>query len=83
MAVTFGFGFLVLATTLLVVIIKTWAANARAKAEIARDDAFRKLAESYDSLLQRTAVSQRSTSEELVQIRAKVEAMEHLMRTVE
>lgn len=83
LAVTFGFGVLVLGTILIVVVIRTLAANTQAKAAAARDDAFRMLAESYDALLQRTTVAQQANTEQLAQIRTRVESMEHLMRTVE
>lgn len=80
--VTFGFGFLVLMTILIVVGVRTWASNKQAAAALARDDAFRKLAESYDSLLQRTAVAQQATAADLAELRGSVTQMEKLMREV-
>jgi hypothetical protein len=82
-AVTFGFGVLALGTIVLIVVIRTLASFSQARAAAARDDAFRKLAESYDSMLQRVTVAQQSTAQDMAEVRRKVEAMENLMRSVE
>lgn len=81
-ATTTIFCVMALLTILVVVVIRTMAANNRARAEIARDDAFRKLAESYDSLLQRSTVAGQNTAAELVELRTRVDSMERLMREV-
>lgn len=66
LAATTIFCVMALLTILIVVVIRTMAANNRARVEIARDDAFRKLAESYDSLLQRSTVAARVGQPQLV-----------------
>ncbi|MDQ3646565.1 MAG: hypothetical protein M3345_06470 [Actinomycetota bacterium] len=82
-AVAFGLGVLVLTTIVVVVVIKAWARHTEVKAEVARDEAFRKLAESYDSLLHRTAAAQQAANEELTRIGAGVETMTQLLRAAE
>lgn len=82
-ALTFGFGGLVLSTILIMLVVRTWAGNHRARAEIARDDAFRKLAESYVGLLQKSTAANEASATELRELRAKVDGMERLLREVE
>ena len=72
--------FLLLGVILLVVWqgFVTW----RARASIARDDAYRKLAEQFSVAQQRTAEEQQKISDDLGDLRARVAAIEKLLREV-
>jgi len=72
----FTLGILALATIIIVVSIWQFAANERAKASIAREEAYRKLAEE-------TAKTQTEIAEALKEIRPKITEIEKLLREVE
>ena len=56
----------------------TW----RARASLARDDAYRKLAEQFAAEQRRAAEDQQKISEDLGDLRARVAAIEKLLREV-
>jgi len=72
----FTLGVLALATIIIVVSIWQFAANERAKASIAREEAYRKLAEE-------SAKAQTEIVEALKEIRPKIAEIEKLLREVE
>jgi hypothetical protein len=73
---TFVLGLLTLATIIIVVFIWQFAANERAKASIAREEAYRKLVE--ESLKTQTEIA-----DALKEMRPKLAAVEKLLREVE
>lgn len=81
--ITFGMGFLVLLTIVVVVVIRAVTRTKVANAALTRDDAYRKLAENYDAHLSRTAAAERDIRDELASIRARIEAIESLLRSVD
>ena len=72
----FVLGLLALATIIIVVSIWQFAANERAKASIAREEAYRKLAEE-------AVKTQTEIAEALKEIRPQLAAIEKLLREVE
>ncbi|MGH3327509.1 MAG: hypothetical protein ACRDPT_06905 [Streptomycetales bacterium] len=83
MAITFGFGFFVLGTVILVVIIRQLAENSRHKAALARDRAYQTIAESYDSLARNQAENQERIAGEIAGLSARLAAVERLLREIE
>ncbi|GGJ83793.1 hypothetical protein GCM10010123_11860 [Pilimelia anulata] len=83
MGISFGLGFLILVTIIVVVCIRAFVSTKQASAALARDDAYRKLAENYDAHLTRAATNERDMRDELAFIRGRVEAMEQLLRSVD
>ncbi|GGK19304.1 hypothetical protein GCM10010124_09880 [Pilimelia terevasa] len=83
MGIGFGLGFLVLLTIVLVVSIRAFTQTKQASAALARDDAYRRLAEQYDAHLTRAATAERDMRDELAFIRSRVEAVETLLRSVD
>ena len=79
----FGFGFLVLVTIVLVVILFQGGAFARAR--IARREKAQEqaLLEKYETLATRTAEDQKTASVELTAIRERLDAIETMLREVE
>jgi cell division protein FtsB len=73
---TFVLGLLTLATIIIVVSIWQFAANERAKASIAREEAYRKLAEE-------SAKTQAEIAQALKEMRPQLAAIEKLLRQVE
>ena len=61
---------------------KTWQTRIMANAELARDDAYRTLAERAAAAQQATAEEQRKIAAELAELRARVGAIEQLLREV-
>lgn len=78
----FGFGFLVLVTIVLVVILFQGGAFARAR--IARREKAQEqaLVEKYEALADRSAKHQEATSAELTTIRERLDAIETMLREV-
>lgn len=72
----FAFGIMLLLTVIVTVVIWQLFATRRAHAALARDDAYRKLAE-------RATEAQQKTSEDLSDLRQRVERIEKLLSEVE
>lgn len=72
----FAFGLITLITLILVVVIWQLFATRRAHAVLARDEAYRKLTEAVTEAQQRT-------SEDLADIRQRVERIEQVLKEVE
>lgn len=85
-----GMGFilviLTLITILAVVVIshafKTQQAKAISKAEIARDEAYRKLAEEAVKIQQQMTEEQQRMSKDLSEIKKRIDAIEKMLREV-
>jgi hypothetical protein len=65
-----------------VVVVWQWFATRRARASVAREEAYRKLAEQAIAVQQRTAEEQQKISEDLGELRTRVSAIEKLLREV-
>lgn len=81
--VAFGMGCLILATIVLVVVIRQVSENRRAKMLVAREEAYRALAERYDALQADTSSQQARTVAELEGLRERLTAIEGLLRSVD
>ena len=71
-----------LITILIVVVVWQGFATWRARASVAREEAYRKLAEKSTVAQQRTAEEQQKISEDLGDLRARVATTEKLLRDV-
>lgn len=78
----FVLGLFTLITVLIVVVVWQWFATRRARASVAREEAYRKLAEQSIAAQQSTAEEQQKISENLGELRARVSAIEKLLREV-
>ena len=78
----FVLGLLALITVLIVVFIWQVFATSRARASAAREEAYQKLAERSVEAQERTAGEQQKISEDLSDLRARVAAIEKLLREV-
>ena len=87
LGIGFVFGILVLIVILLVVLMKqvykTKHIQIASEAELSRDTAYRKLAESSCQLQREIKEGQDKLAAELVQLRTRVAAIEKLLREVE
>ncbi|HYJ69503.1 MAG TPA: hypothetical protein VEX15_17760 [Nocardioidaceae bacterium] len=79
----FGFGFLVLVTIILLVILHQWGAFARARVARREQAEDRTLISKYESLADQSAEHQKVTGSELTTIRERLDAIETLLREVE
>lgn len=79
----FGLGFFILGTIILVVVIKQFGESRRAKMLVAREEAYRQLAERYDALQAEAVTHQRQTLDELRALAARTASIEQLLRTVD
>lgn len=71
-----------LITVLIVVVVWQGFATWRARASVAREEAYRKLAEQSAAAQQRTAEEEQKISEDLGDLRARVATIEKLLRDV-
>lgn len=78
----FVLGLLALITVLIVVFIWQVFATSRARASAAREEAYQKLAERSVEAQERTDREQQKISEDLSDLRARVAAIEKLLREV-
>ncbi len=78
----FVLGLLALITVLIVVFIWQIFATSRARASAAREEAYQKLADRSVEAQERTAGEQQKISEDLGDLRARVAAIEKLLREV-
>ena len=69
-----------LITVLIAVVVWQGFATWRARASVAREEAYRKLAEQSSAAQRRTAEEQQKISEDLGDLRAQVAAIEKLLR---
>ena len=69
-----------LITFLIVVVVWQGFATWRARASVAREEAYRKLAEQSTAAQRRTAEEQQKISEDLGDLRAQIAAIEKLLR---
>jgi len=69
-----------LITFLIVVVVWQGFATWRARASVAREEAYRKLAEQSSAAQRRTAEEQQKISEDLGDLRAQIAAIEKLLR---
>ncbi len=81
--VGFGLGFLILGTIILIVVIRQFGESRRAKMLVAREEAYRQLAERYDALQAEAAATQRQTLDELRALNQRTSSIETLLRSVE
>ena len=72
----------VLITLIIVVVLWQGFATYRARATIAREEAYRKLAEQATSAIQKTAEDQQKIAEGVDELRARVAAIEKMLRDV-
>lgn len=72
----FAFGLILLMTAIIIVVIWQIFATRRAHAVIARDEAYRKLAE-------QVAKTQQRTAEDLADMRERLERIERVLKEVE
>ena len=72
-----------LITVLIVVLVWQAFATWRARASVAREEAYQKLAERSTAAQERTAEEQQKISEGLVELRTRVNNIEKLLREVE
>jgi Tfp pilus assembly protein PilO len=72
----FAFGLMLLITVILVVVIWQLFATRRAHAALARDEAYRKLAE-------QAVETQQKTAEDLADLRERIERIENVLKEVE
>jgi len=82
-ALGFGMGVLVLATILIVVVLREIGSSKRARAEVAREQEYKKLAERYDTFTASTATNQERHATEMAEVRRRLTEIEELLRTVE
>lgn len=86
-----GMGFVLFILTLITIVavvvisqvLKTSRAKAASMAEIARDEAYRKLAEKAVSAQQMIAGEQQRISKDLAEMKGSIQAMEKMLREVE
>lgn len=87
MGIAFVFGFLVLITVLLAVMIVQWFKTKHLKMttamEVSRDEKYRSLSESTLDVQQQLKVGQEQLLAELVQLRTRTAAIEKLLREVD
>lgn len=81
--VIFGFGFLVLATAILIVVLHHLGKYLQARGERASESRYVALTESYEDLAGGLRTSQASTAETLEDIRARLTEIERMLREVE
>jgi hypothetical protein len=79
----FGFGFLVLVTVVLIVILHQGGTFARARIVRREQTQERALIEKYESLASESATHQKVASAELSTIRERLDSIETLLREVE
>lgn len=86
-----GYGFalviLCLVTVMLVVIIyqvfKNWRAKIATAAEIARDEAYRKLAEEAITVQRKTAEDQQKITRDISEMKERINSIEKMLREVQ
>jgi hypothetical protein len=78
----FGFGFLALVTILIVVVVREIGSNKRAQAAIARDEAFKKLTERYDTFSASAASTQERNATDIAEVKRRLGDIEELLRSV-
>lgn len=83
MGLGFGMGFLVLITILIVVLVREIGASRRARALIAREEEYKKLAERYDTFASASAASQERHATDVAEVRRRLTEIETLLRSVE
>lgn len=81
--VFFGLGFLILATVVLVAILIQAGAFSRARIARKTEEHYERLMTSYRSLADRSTGHIERTSTELTEVRARLDAIERLLREVE
>ena len=82
-ASVFGFGFMALLTILIVVVVREIGSSKRARAEVAREEEYKKLAERYDTFTASTATQQERHATEMGEVRRRLTDIEELLRSVE
>ncbi|MES4906938.1 MULTISPECIES: hypothetical protein [unclassified Streptomyces] len=78
-----AFGLFALVTTVLTTVIWQFAATRRAKAQVVREQEYRKLAESATAAQQGTEERLKEISERLAQMQGRMDALERILQTVE
>lgn len=86
-----GMGFVLVILTLLTVLIvsvvwqgfKSWQIKTASKAEIARDEAYRKLAAEAVSVQQKLAEDQQRMVKDLSEMKERINAMEKMLREID